>query len=104
MCYCFLIFGLAIKEAIYPKNTAADIPPAEALTPPIKAPSKPCSCAPSIAPFAKLAPKPVKGTVAPHPAKSITYLYIPSPPKTAPKVTKVTKIRAGVNLVLSIKI
>ena len=72
--YCFLILGFAIKDAIYPKKTAAAIPPAEALTPPINAPNKPCSLTPSIAPLARFAPKPVNGTVAPAPAKSITYL------------------------------
>ena len=36
--YCFFILGLASREAMYPKNTAAAIPPADALTPPINAP------------------------------------------------------------------
>ena len=72
--YCFLILGLATSEAIYPKNIAAAIPPAEALTPPVKAPKIPSSFTASIAPFARFAPKPVSGTVAPHPAKSIKYL------------------------------
>ena len=48
--YCFFIFGFANNAAIYPKNTAAAIPPAEDFTPPIKAPSNPCSLADSIAP------------------------------------------------------
>lgn len=66
--YCFFILGLEIKEARYPKNTAAAIPPLEALIPPVKAPTKPDSLTPSIAPFAKLYPNPVSGTVAPVPA------------------------------------
>ena len=37
-----------------PKNTAAEIPPAEALTPPTKAPTRPDSLTLSIAPFARL--------------------------------------------------
>ena len=52
--YSFFILGLEIKEAIYPKNTAAAIPPAEAETPPVKAPTIPDSLTPLIAPLAKL--------------------------------------------------
>lgn len=56
------------------KKIAAEIPPAEAETPPVKAPIIPLSLTPSIAPFAKLYPNPVRGTVAPAPAKSTKYL------------------------------
>ena len=73
VCYCFFILGFAINEAKYPKNIAAAIPPADAFTPPINAPRRPEFCASVIAPFAKLAPNPRSGTVAPQPAKSITY-------------------------------
>ena len=52
--YCFFILGLEIREAKYPKNTAAAIPPLAAFIPPVKAPTKPVSFTPSIAPFAKL--------------------------------------------------
>ena len=86
------------------KNTAAAIPPAAAFTPPVKQPTNPLWCTPSIAPFAKLYPNPVRGTVAPAPAKSTKYWYIPNPPSTAPVVTNITKILAGVNFVLSINI
>ncbi len=55
------------------KNTAAAIPPAAAFTPPVKQPTNPLWCTPSIAPFAKLYPNPVRGTVAPAPAKSTKY-------------------------------
>lgn len=72
-CYCFLILGFETKDAIYPKNIAADIPAAAALVPPIKAPMKPFEPASVIAPFASKLPNPVRGTVAPQPAKSITY-------------------------------
>jgi len=41
--YSFFILGLDIKEAIYPKKIAAAIPPAEAVTPPVKAPINPFS-------------------------------------------------------------
>ena len=71
--YCFFILGLAINDAKYPKNIAAAMPPADAFTPPINAPIRPEFCASVIAPLAKLAPKPRSGTVAPQPAKSITY-------------------------------
>ena len=39
--YCFFILGFAINEAMYPKNTAAAIPPLADLTPPTKAPKRP---------------------------------------------------------------
>ena len=68
--YCFFIFGFEINEAIYPKNTAAAIPPAAAAVPPVNAPTKPISLVFCIAPFASKLPKPVSGTVAPAPAKS----------------------------------
>ena len=54
--YCFFILGLEIKDAIYPKNTAAAIPPALALSPPVNAPINPFSLTASIVPFAKLYP------------------------------------------------
>ena len=72
--------GFEIKEAIYPKNIALAIPPAADLIPPVNAPIKPLEFTSEIAPFASKFPKPVKGTVAPQPAKSIKYSYIPKPP------------------------
>ena len=68
--YCFLILGLETREAIYPKNIAAEIPPAAAAVPPVNAPTSPFSWIFFIAPLASKFPKPVKGTVAPAPAKS----------------------------------
>lgn len=57
---------------MYPKNTAAEIPPCGCFySVRVKAPSKPYSCTPFIAPFARFAPNPVIGTVAPAPANSI---------------------------------
>ena len=70
MNHCFFIFGFEIRDAIYPKKTAAAIPPAAAAVPPVKAPTSPISWTFSTAPFAKRFPNPVKGTVAPAPAKS----------------------------------
>ena len=96
--------GFAINEARYPKNIAAAIPPAAFFIPPVNAPKNPADFTPSIAPFAKLYPNPVRGTVAPAPAKSTKYLYRPSPPNITPAVTNVTNILAEVNFVLSIKI
>ena len=71
--YCFLILGLETREAIYPKNIAAEIPPAVAEVPPINAPISPNSWTFLIAPLARRFPKPVKGTLAPAPAKSTKY-------------------------------
>ena len=69
--YCFLIFGFEISDAMYPKKIAAEIPAAAAFVPPIKAPIKPEFLTSEIAPLDSKLPKPVNGTVAPHPAKSI---------------------------------
>ena len=62
-----------IKDAIYPKNTAAAIPLAVAAVPPVKAPIKPSDFIFSITPFASKLPNPVRGTVAPQPAKSTSF-------------------------------
>ena len=62
---------------MYPKNTAAAIPPAAAAVPPVKAPTNPFSCTFWTAPLASKLPNPVKGTVAPAPAKSTKCWYIP---------------------------
>ena len=69
--FYFLIFGFETSDAIYPKKIALEIPAAQAFTPPIKAPMKPEFFTSSIAPFESKFPNPVKGTVAPQPAKSI---------------------------------
>ena len=65
--------GLEIRAAKYPKKIAAAIPPLAAFIPPVNAPINPDCLTPSIAPFAKLYPNPVRGTVAPAPAKSTKY-------------------------------
>ena len=69
--------GFETSEAIYPKKIAAAIPPEAAFTPPVKAPINPLFCISEITPFESRLPKPVRGTVAPQPAKSIKYLYHP---------------------------
>lgn len=71
--YCFFIFGLESREAIYPKNIAAAIPPLAAAAPPVKAPKIPSVLTFSIAPVASKLPNPVKGTVAPAPANSTNF-------------------------------
>lgn len=50
---------------------AAAIPPAAAFVPPVNAPIKPASFTSEITPLLSRLPKPVRGTVAPQPAKSI---------------------------------
>ena len=65
--------GFEIIDMTYPKNIAADIPPAAFFMPPMNAPIIPNSSTASFAPFAKLYPNPVRGTVAPLPAKSTKY-------------------------------
>ena len=52
---------------------AAAIPPAAAAVPPVNAPINPSCFTFSIAPFASKLPKPVRGTVAPQPAKSTNF-------------------------------
>jgi len=58
---------------MYPKKIAAEIPAAAAFVPPIKAPMSPSFFTSEMAPLESKLPNPVKGTVAPHPAKSIKY-------------------------------
>lgn len=67
--YCFLILGFETREAIYPKKIAAEIPPAAAFTPPVNIPKNPILFTSLITPFARLYPKPVRGTVAPSSCK-----------------------------------
>ena len=69
-----LSFGLKRKLASSAEIIAAVIPPAVAFKPPVNAPSKPSSEMASLTPFARLYPNPVRGTVAPAPAKSTSGL------------------------------
>ena len=94
-----LSFGLKIRAANNPKTTAAVIPGAEAVNPPDKTPISPSLSTASRTPLARRLPKPVKGTVAPAPAKSMRGWYHPSPPKITPATTYATRIRAGVSFV-----
>ena len=102
--YYFFIFGFANNAARYPKKIAAAMPPAAAFMPPENAPIRPMFFTSSIAPLAKRLPNPVNGTVAPAPAKLISFGYNPTAPKITPVVTKITSILAEVSFVLSISI
>ena len=66
-----LSLGLKRIPASRPKRIAAVIPAAVAFSPPVRMPRAPLSSMASLTPFANVAPKPVKGTEAPAPAKSI---------------------------------
>ena len=99
----FLLFDRKQIPIIKEKITAAETPALAAHSPPVTAPKSPFS-APCIAPLASKYPKPDMGTVAPVPAYSTIGWYKPSDVRSAPAHTKITKIRAGVSFVLSIKI
>ena len=99
-----LSFGLKIRLASNPAKMAAAIPPAEDLSPPVNIPKNPFSYTASLTPLARRLPNPVSGTLAPAPANSVKGSYTPSPPRITPMTTKLTKIRAGVSLVLSMRI
>ena len=101
--YCFVL-GLKISAIRYPKNIAAVIPPAAPFIPPVKAPINPSAFTAFIAASAKPFPKLGRGIEAPAPANSTSLSYNPKPPNTAPVVTNITNILAGVNLVVSINI
>ena len=51
----------------------AQIPAAQAVRPPEKIPKNPCSAIAFLTPFARRYPNPLRGTVAPAPAKSISF-------------------------------
>src|SRR5699024_7463941 len=61
---------LASTAAKHPKNTAAVVPAAPAVRPPVKAPKRPRSATAARTPSVRAQPKPHRGTVAPAPAKS----------------------------------
>ena len=66
-----LSLGLKRIPASRTKMIAAVIPAAVAFRPPVRMPRAPLSSMASLTPFANVAPKPVKGTEAPAPAKSM---------------------------------
>lgn len=98
------MWELNISEKINEKNTAAAIPPAVAVSPPVNKPITPLVETCLITPFASVLPKPTIGTVAPAFPKSTMGSYNPKPSKKMPATKKVTKILADVILVLIIKI
>lgn len=95
---------LNINENTKEKNTAAAIPPAVAVSPPVKSPIMPLVETCLITPFASVLPNPQIGTVAPALAKSTIGSYNPNPSKNTPDTKNVTKILADVIFVLIIKI
>ena len=64
----FLSRDLKQSAITRPKNTAAQMPPAEAVSPPVNAPRSPFSSTASRTPLLRRFPNPVRGTVAPAPA------------------------------------
>ena len=58
-------FGLNRSAIMIPKNTAAPMPAAAAVKPPVNAPRTPTSETAFSTPLASVLPKPVSGTVAP---------------------------------------
>ena len=56
-----------------PKTIAAAIPPEVAVNPPVKTPNRPFSSTAFSTPLANAYPNPVKGTVAPAPAKEANH-------------------------------
>ena len=83
-----------MRENMNEKNTAAAIPPAVAVSPPVNNPKTPFVDTCLITPFAKVRPKPQIGTNAPALAKSTIGSYSPKPSKNTPATRKVTKILA----------
>lgn len=67
----FFIFGSKIKDARYPKISAAEIPTALALNPPMNIPMNPFSSTASFTPCQSVFPKPSSGTEAPDFANSL---------------------------------
>lgn len=93
-----------MRENINEKNTAAAIPPAVAVSPPVNRPNTPFVDTCLITPFASVLPNPQIGTNAPAFAKSTIGSYKPRPSKKIPATKKVTKILAEVIFVFMIKI
>ena len=67
-----------------PKKTAAAMPAAVLVSPPVNAPRTPISCTAFFTPLVSAWPKPVRGTVAPAPANSgMVKLSVNLNPETA---------------------
>ena len=63
------------------------MPPAAAVSPPVKMPGSPMASTASATPWASRCPKPSSGTLAPAPANSASGWYRPSPLSTTPATT-----------------
>jgi len=101
---CYLARGRLIKAAMYENSIAAEIPAEVAFKPPDNTPKSPDSSVAFMTPLASEYPNPVNGIVAPHLANFTIGSYNPKEVNIAPVHTYITKILAGVSLVLSIKI
>ncbi len=105
-CQCPPRFDLLLNMSanINDAKIAIAIPPAEAVNPPVNIPIIPSSFAAIIAPRARLAPKPIIGTVAPAFANSLNGAYILKTSNIIPMIKNKTKILAVVIFVLITKI
>ena len=65
-----LLANFHFAPTVSAKKTAAHIPPADAVKPPVNTPRNPCSSTAFRTPFASVFPNPVSGTDAPAPANS----------------------------------
>ena len=103
MCKALIYFGLLLKnnEKRKAKQMAAVIPPAAAVSPPVKIPINPEESTCSLTPVESRYPNPVRGTVAPAPAASTRGSYQPRAPSMHPVTTYDTSILAGVSFVKS---
>lgn len=99
----YFVPDLVTKATMRPLIIAAVIPAEPEESGPVTIPSQPVSFIISRVPLANVYPKPVRGTVAPQPAKLTRWLYKPTASRITPRTTKLTSIRAGVSFVRSIK-
>ena len=80
-------FPRKIRDAKKPKQSAAAVPPAAAERPPVRAPMRPFSSTALRTPLEIRYPKPVRGVVAPAPAKLTRGSYSPTAPRMTPMTT-----------------
>ena len=100
----FFHFRFRNQRSKITEKTAAAIPPAAALTPPVKAPTIPDCLTPSIAPFSQIVAKTSQRNSSTSTSEINKILINTKTTQNSTSSNKITKIRAGVSLVLSIKI
>ena len=83
----YFSFDLQHTPIIRPNTMAAVMPAEAAESPPVTAPRSPFVSTASRTPSARALPKPVRGTAAPAPAKSMRGRYILNAPSTTPATT-----------------